>query len=170
MFDGEPLSKSNKTLFTTKRKTNTPFAYYKKSIIDYEKNLRQAAIEQIALLPESKRKRLPLYGPVRLSVKYYLSTRRVKDLPNLPKTTCDALNDVAYIDDHLICEMITTKLLDAENPRVEITVEAIDGLGKDSGLFPIKYKTKEESKPRPTKTFTKPKRKRRRRRRAKTTG
>lgn len=50
-----------------------------------------------------------------------------KDLDNLAKSTCDAMNGLTYRDDALIVRMVLSKVYAArdEQPCVEITIEAI---------------------------------------------
>ena len=110
-FLGEPLSKSNSHYFFKGK------VYIPKEKVEYEKGLREAA----AALLEAQGIE-PLAGPVRMNIDYYLSSKRTKDLPNLPKTTCDALRGIAYDDDCLITRMSLAKYYDKERPRVEITV------------------------------------------------
>lgn len=65
--------------------------------------------------------------PVRLHVDLYAPDRRRRDLQNLAKLLCDALQGTVYADDAQIAE-ITWKHcgVDRENPRVEINASAID--------------------------------------------
>lgn len=88
-------------------------------MVEYEKDLRESATQAMNSLGLT-----PFNCPVDIEIYYYLGTRRKKDLPNLPKTTCDALNEVVYADDSLIVRQVMAKFLDTQNPRVEITVRA----------------------------------------------
>ena len=64
-----------------------------------------------------------------MNIHYFLGTKRRKDLPNLPKTTCDALTGQVYGDDCQIVAMNLYKHYDALNPRVIIEVLPIsDGI------------------------------------------
>ena len=86
-------------------------------MMDYEKELKETAAQAMNNLGLT-----PFTEPVDIEIYYYLGTRRKKDLPNLPKTTCDALNGVVYEDDTLIVRQVMAKYFDPTNPRVEITV------------------------------------------------
>ena len=57
-----------------------------------------------------------------LEVWYYVGSKRRKDLPNLPKTTTDALNQVLYDDDFQIHDMIVHRRIDREDPRIEVAL------------------------------------------------
>jgi len=106
---GEPISKSNNLQFSGNR------SYTPKKYKQYEDLIRLLAIEAWGDRP-------PLLGLIHIEISYYLKTRRKKDLLNLPKTTCDALNDVIYADDSQIVTSSLSKFYDKENPRVVITV------------------------------------------------
>lgn len=86
----------------------------------------------------------PLFdGPVRVTVTAYwscLSSRKCKRTPrpaewkttrpdadNLGKAICDGLNEVAWKDDAVVCDLIVRKLFAAqgEPARCEVTIEAI---------------------------------------------
>jgi Holliday junction resolvase RusA-like endonuclease len=64
----------------------------------------------------------PYEGPVRIIAKFYMGTRRRKDLPNAGKLEFDALNGIVYEDDSQIMKIESEKIYDKENPRVEIEV------------------------------------------------
>jgi len=115
-FPGEAISKSNSTMARFNFKTKKSEVYIPEKFILYEELLRSMAIEQMTL----NNYRMFLDGPVVMTINYYLSTKRKKDLPNLPKTTCDALNEVAYADDTQIVESHLYKYYDKVNPRVEV--------------------------------------------------
>ena len=108
-YRSEPLTKSNQTFFGRGR------AYIPKKVQIYESELREAAMEAVK---QAKHKRLK--GLIIMEIWYYVGTKRRKDLPNLPKTTTDALNEVVYHDDFQIHDMIIHRRLDREDPRVEI--------------------------------------------------
>jgi len=112
LHKGEPRTKSNSHFFARKK------VWIPTDIVAYERALREAALEQV-----TKKGVQPIAGPIKMTIIYYLGSRRTKDLPNLPKTTCDALNGIAYDDDSLIVDMTIKKFYDKENPRVEIIVE-----------------------------------------------
>lgn len=115
---GNPISKSNATQVRWSRKKRRCEVFIPDKFSDYEETIRQAAIEYMA-----KSKKTPfLSGPVSIRITYYLGSNRKKDLLNLPKTTCDALNDVFYRDDCQIVEATCVKQYDKEKPRVVIEI------------------------------------------------
>jgi len=54
-----------------------------------------------------------------------MGDKRVRDIPNSPKSLCDALNGVVYKDDFQIHKMTFNRKLDRKNPRVYIVVEKV---------------------------------------------
>ena len=136
VFPGEPLTKSNAAIAKWNKKTKKPFFTHKASVIKYEKALKQYALEHCKTLGIT-----PVKAPIRLTLIYYFGSRRIKDVQNCPKTSCDALIGSVYVDDYYICEIYMEKLLDPENPRVEIYAEEILVSGKGSEtLYPITTK------------------------------
>ena len=97
--------------------------YIPEDIVNYESALRESAIKVMESLGLE-----PLAGSVQIQLKYFLGSRRTKDLTNLPKSTCDALSGVVYDDDSMIVRATMVKYLDKENPRVEIIVTPCRGL------------------------------------------
>ena len=67
----------------------------------------------------------PLEGRVRFTAKVF-RPRKSGDLMNREKVLCDALQQVAYIDDSQITEAHFFLFDDRENPRVEVHVEALE--------------------------------------------
>jgi Holliday junction resolvase RusA-like endonuclease len=122
-FQGEPLTKGNMLNANRKRWAKLNF-YIPERIKLYESALRVAAANAYTgLVPDC---------PIRLEVVYYLCSKRRKDVGNLCKTTCDSLNQLWYKDDNNIVELVLSKKLDTENPRVEITAFQITTTGTDS--------------------------------------
>lgn len=113
-FRGEPLTKSNAHKFYRGK------VYIPKVIQDYEAALKKHAIKVM------RRKKRRLTGKlVKIKINYYLGSKRRKDLLNLPKTTCDALNEATYKDDWQIHEASLKRRLDRKNPRVHIIIEEV---------------------------------------------
>jgi Holliday junction resolvase RusA-like endonuclease len=110
-YKGEPLTKSNQTFFARRH------AYIPKKQQDYQKGLTEVAKKAIKKVKKQKTSNL-----VMLEVWYYVGSKRRKDLPNLPKTTTDALNQVLYEDDFQIHDMIIHRRIDRENPRIEVAI------------------------------------------------
>ena len=115
---GEPRTKSNAHFYKYNKAKRKMDVYIPDEIVEYEAELRETAIKATAAQGYTE----PLAGPIRISIKYFLSTRRAKDLTNLPKTTCDALCGVCYDDDSMIVQATMVKYYDKNNPRVEIVV------------------------------------------------
>lgn len=66
----------------------------------------------------------PFDVPVTVTLTFYCRTARRTDLDNLMKLVCDALNGVAYTDDHLIHSLrgrLHRKAL-GETPRTEVRI------------------------------------------------
>lgn len=97
----------------TKRGTYTP-----KRTRDYEKLVRDLA----ALAWRGP----PLTGPIAITFLFYRANARRADWDNISKSVSDSLQGVVYIDDNQICDAVIRKRIDRKNPRVEITVEAIN--------------------------------------------
>ena len=110
-YRSEPLTKSNQTFF------GRGHAFIPSKVQKYEADLQQAAL---AAVKKAKKQRLK--GLIIMEIWYYVGSKRRKDLPNLPKTTTDALNEVVYFDDFQIHDMIMHRRLDRKDPRVEITL------------------------------------------------
>jgi Holliday junction resolvase RusA-like endonuclease len=117
---GIPITKSNagKIGFIGRGKNRKTIFRYDTRFVDYEEMLRLATkhyLDSNDLVGFMK-------GPIECNLTYYMPTNKLKDLPNLPKTTCDALNKLLYADDSQIVSMKLFKYLDRGNPRVEIEV------------------------------------------------
>jgi Holliday junction resolvase RusA-like endonuclease len=111
-FRGEPLTKSNAHGFF-RGKVSIPAR-----IRNYEAALKAHAIKVM------RRKRRRITGKlVKIKIVYYVGSLRRKDLLNLPKTTCDALNEACYRDDFQIHAASIKRRLDRKNPRVHIIIE-----------------------------------------------
>tara|TARA_Y100000310_G_scaffold217314_1_gene218386 strand:- start:3026 stop:3484 length:459 start_codon:yes stop_codon:yes gene_type:complete len=135
---GEPISKSN----AYKRGRGKSF-YKDAKYVEYEETLQQAAIEAMGDNP-------PFEGPCHITLRFYFKTYRRKDLTNMPKTACDALNDIVYLDDTQIVSAELEKLYDKENPRVEIIVEELP----DDPAYPL-TRCKPKKRPRVRKSVRK---------------
>jgi Holliday junction resolvase RusA-like endonuclease len=65
-------------------------------------------------------------GPVRVTLHVYRPRRR-GELDNIQKVLLDSLTGVVYRDDEQIAELHAYRHEDKQKPRVEVTVEAIEG-------------------------------------------
>lgn len=115
---GDPISKSNATQVRWSRKLKRCEVFIPDKFMEYESTIAEAAKKYMA----KTGKKPFLSGPVVMRITYYLGSNRRKDLLNLPKTTCDALNDIFYKDDCQIVEATCVKRYDKEKPRVVIEV------------------------------------------------
>lgn len=114
VIDIEPYSKSNSLYYGNRR------AYIPKKLKDCDIIVANAVREHML------KKKLSIFdGPVIMQIDGYYKTKRVVDAPNLSKSICDALNDLAYYDDRQIVYCATTKNYDKHNPRVEIYIEQL---------------------------------------------
>jgi len=77
--------------------------------------------EWIALSPRPQ----PLWGDVRVDVTVHEGPR-VADADNYLKAVLDALNTLAWLDDKQVVEATVRVCRSAPEPRLEVTVEAID--------------------------------------------
>lgn len=109
--EGDPVPKGrprhgNGRTFTPKRTT------------DAEKRIAEVAVGLDVT---------PYDQPVRVSLQFWCATRRRTDLDNLMKLVCDALNKIAYTDDHHI-HVLRGRLHRAalgEQPRTEVRIEPL---------------------------------------------
>ena len=77
----------------------------------------------------------PLEGPLEVTCRFYLPTRRRVDLDNLTKLCQDSLNEIAWHDDSQICISLSEKHYCPENPRTEIIICAVKEPSKFDGLL-----------------------------------
>lgn len=113
---GQPRSKGRPRTFTWKGRiiTKTPDDTKK-----YEKVVRLSA--QAAGCQR-------IVGGVMLRAHFYLENLRRVDVDNLIKAIKDALKGVAWNDDSQVVEMIVTKHLDRERPRVEVWIDSVESV------------------------------------------
>lgn len=71
----------------------------------------------------------PLTGPLAVTVALYWPDRRTHDIDNI-KALLDALTGIVWEDDGQIVELHTTKAVDKERPRVEMTVTPAAGVAQ----------------------------------------
>lgn len=110
---GEPLTKANAHIF--RRKGGKGTVFIPKRISEYETGLHDHAKTIMG-------RKQPTKSLVSITIHYYYGSKRRKDIQNLSKTQCDALNNVVYVDDSQIHEIHEYKHLDRKNPRVVIKV------------------------------------------------
>ena len=93
--------------------------YTPKRTLDYEKRVAwkvRAAMQG----------RDPIRGPVAVTLRIYRKTLHRVDGSNVAKSLEDSMNGIIYEDDAQIVEETWFKLLDRDNPRVEIEVEELE--------------------------------------------
>jgi crossover junction endodeoxyribonuclease RusA len=66
----------------------------------------------------------PITSPVRIEAHVYMTLRG--DLMNREKQLLDALEGTAIVDDSQVWDMRMVRHIDRKNPRVEITITAIE--------------------------------------------
>jgi len=66
--------------------------------------------------------REPLRGDLAVVLEFFRQNAIACDLDNLAKAITDALNGICYHDDRQIVEMVLYRMIDAENPRVQIQI------------------------------------------------
>lgn len=74
----------------------------------------------------------PLWEPtietLRVEIDFHRTNQRPADLDNLAKTTLDALNGVAFVDDKQISELALRRFYGAgEKARTEVRIYALEG-------------------------------------------
>lgn len=67
----------------------------------------------------------PFVGDVAMTIKFFFENRLRRDIENYIKVAFDALIGVAYEDDSQVQTIIASKQVDAESPRIEITIDKI---------------------------------------------
>jgi Holliday junction resolvase RusA-like endonuclease len=104
------------------------------------------AKESFAGILQSEAPKEPISAPIALELRFYMARPKNHygsgkkqaylkesapehhsgrpDLDNLVKFTTDALNQIYYRDDALICQLVACKLY-SENPRTEIYIKTI---------------------------------------------
>lgn len=110
-LDGDPIPKGRPRNFG--KRTVTP-----QRTRDAEASIR----ERVTLLDLT-----PYDGPVAVSLTFWCRTHRRTDLDNMVKLVTDALNGLAYTDDHLI-HRLTARLYRSaigEAPRTEVRIESL---------------------------------------------
>jgi Holliday junction resolvase RusA-like endonuclease len=61
-----------------------------------------------------------IIGPLELELSFVLLDKRRRDLDNLSKAVCDALNGLLYLDDSQIVKLTITKTVDRDKVGVHI--------------------------------------------------
>lgn len=90
-----------------------------------ETKLYQQAIKVQALVAGFGRPEWPKDARYSVAVHAYFANRRDRDLDNVAKSVCDALNGVAYDDDSQIDKLVVERKHDKEHPRTVIRLEVI---------------------------------------------
>lgn len=111
----EPYTKSNRLQFGGKR-----------AFIPKEFKVKDATTKAAVVKAMEDYKIGPFKKPLLMQIDGYLSTKRVFDTCNLPKSIPDAVNHVLFYDDRQIIVCTATKHYDKLNPRVEIFIKEFD--------------------------------------------
>lgn len=65
--------------------------------------------------------------PVKVELKFALSTRRRVDLDNLSKAVLDGMKGIAFKDDSQVVELKISKCVNKEKPGVMVMIEQVKG-------------------------------------------
>lgn len=112
---GRPISKDNQSRAMSK----SGHYFLREEFREYERSVRLQAIQQI---PDGFQ---PYADLLRVTMTFFFKDHRRPDLMNAPKSVCDALNEIVWIDDKQIVSAGLAAQIDGKNPRVEIDVEEI---------------------------------------------
>lgn len=63
---------------------------------------------------------------LKVTLRFYLSNKRVVDLDNLSKCVLDGLKGIAFKDDNQVYELILSKSVDKDNPGVYIEIQKME--------------------------------------------
>lgn len=107
---GKPISKDNQKM----GRSRSGKFFMRPEYQRFERDVKIQAMKQW--------KQLPLSGRLRVDIIFYFPNKVRVDLFNAPKSICDALNKIVWLDDKQIEEGTLKLLFDKENPRTEITV------------------------------------------------
>jgi len=116
IFKNQPLSKDNTRART---KSGHYFLPMKYRVWEQEKQFQ-------FITQRSKIKcELPIAHEIEITMRFYYKDRRFGDLPNAEKSFCDSLNGLLWIDDKIISVIHKYRLIDRDNPRIELEVEGV---------------------------------------------
>ena len=115
----QPRTKKNSSRIVTNQKTGKPFLIPSKKYKEYERDAGYFI----------KGKGLRIDYPVNVKCVFFRKDRRRCDLPNLLNAICDILVYYEVLADdnfNIIASMDGSRVdIDRENPRTEITIEAV---------------------------------------------
>lgn len=115
VYDIKAISKDNEKIFN-----RSGCVYLSKQFKDYEYAIKMLTKQQITrLYPKFQ----IMDNDVRINLQFDFNDKRRRDLLNLPKSFCDALNGVIYNDDSQITSGEIFKNLGAETNKIVCTVE-----------------------------------------------
>lgn len=101
-------------------RTRKGIAYTPKETLQYER-----AIKTTAMTVHLHTDTWPKCSRYRLHIEAFFADRRRRDLDNVAKAVCDALNGVAYADDSQIDQLTVKRWVDTMHPRTVITIEVL---------------------------------------------
>ena len=110
IFPGKCISKDNDK------------SYNPKSGFFFLAPKHRAYQNMIALQAKIQMKYPPLEGPLSVEIIFYMPNKVRGDLFNLPKSICDALTGIVWLDDKQIESGTLCIKYDKKNPRAEMTV------------------------------------------------
>lgn len=71
---------------------------------------------------KSQFKKKPITSELEISVSLYFKDKRRRDIDNWCKILLDSLTGIVWVDDSQIRKMTIKKLMDKNNPRIELEV------------------------------------------------
>lgn len=77
------------------------------------------AVDAIA----GRRSEFPFSEPCQVAIHFYLPNKRKKDIDNLSKAVLDGCKHIIFKDDEQVWDLHIRKLVDPNDPRVEISIE-----------------------------------------------
>lgn len=85
----------------------------------------QFSVKLMAANAVAKLAAWPLDARYRVTIAAYFADKRSRDLDNVAKSVCDAMNKTAYADDRQIDLLVVGRHIDKANPRTVVSVEVI---------------------------------------------
>jgi Holliday junction resolvase RusA-like endonuclease len=123
-FDIKPISKDNEKICNSKGRF-----FLSQKFKNFEEEIKWNTIKQLT----GKYKGFKLLeGSLRVGIWFHFTDNHRRDLFNLPKSICDALNRVVYKDDSQIVAGHIYKLAYAESDKIILEIEELDAENQSS--------------------------------------
>lgn len=85
----------------------------------------QFAVKVMAAHAVAQRADWPMDARYDVTISAFFADRRGRDLDNVAKSVCDAMNKTAYGDDRQVDSLSVERHIDKANPRTVVTVTVI---------------------------------------------